>query len=190
MIILNDFNTSVEKALTEIEPRWKELPGIIVCGTHKPIPEKIDDFLTDIKMARENNIPFLGICFGMQLMAIEYAKNVLNIENATSEEFGTGTLIVKKMPGLRVGMIPAVVNKTLSAESFWHLYRVDIDLILTKDEWDFGEANEVVTWMKLDNHPYFVGVQFHPEYQSSKEKPHPLLTEFINHCEQYEASKS
>ena len=203
MIILNDFNTSVEKALSEIDANWKELPGIIVCGTHKPVQEKIEDFITDIKMCRENNVPFLGICFGMQLMAIEYMRNVVGAVDATSEEFGQSNLpdmlapfVVKKMSELRVGLRPATwgiastkeaygLDRKLSVESFWHNYKVSInEYSQLGDGFVIGEANEIVTYMKLKDikNIHHVGVQFHPEYQSSIDKPHPILVEFINQC--------
>lgn len=152
MLILNDFNTTVEKALDEIDPKWKFYDGLIICGTHTPsMPEKQIEL---IKQARENGTPFLGICFGHQLAAIEYARNILNIKDATSEEWSKeGTLVVKKLDNLKVGL--------KDGESHWNNYEVSID------------------WYKPKN---FITCQFHPEYQSSKDKPHPLLLRFIELC--------
>src|SRR3990167_9708540 len=80
--------TTLKKALDEIDPHWREYGGLIVPGSHEPylVEEKIER----IRNAREKGIPFLGICFGHQLAAIEYAKHVLEILDATSEEFGEG----------------------------------------------------------------------------------------------------
>lgn len=157
MQILNDFNTTVKKALTEIDPNWEMYEGLIICGTHSP--EKIDpnQQIGFIRMAREKYIPFLGICFGHQLAAIEYARNVLGIKDATSEEFGEGPLVVKKLPALKVGLF--------DGESFWNNFEV-VEDILSK-------------WEKPVN---FITCQYHPEYQSSKDEPHPLLAQFIKLC--------
>lgn len=152
MVILNDFTTSVEKALSEIDKNWKSYNGLVICGTHTP--HNTEEMIEQIRHARENNIPFLGICFGHQLCAIEHARNVLGIKDATSEEFGIGTFVVKKLPQLKVGLI--------DGESYWNNYEV-----IWKD------------WNKPDN---FITCQYHPEYQSSKDKPHKLLVDFINKC--------
>lgn len=152
MKIYNDFNTSVQKALSEIDSDWMNYDGVIVCGTHTPFnPEIIID---EIKKAREENIPFLGICFGHQLAWIEYCRNVLGIPNATSEEWGTGNWVVKKRKELKVGLH--------EGETWWSNFEC------TEDKWD-----------KNDN---FISVPYHPEYQSSKENPHPLLVKFLQLC--------
>ena len=155
MIILNDFNTSVKKALSEIDPYWKDYEGLIICGTHTP--HNTEELIDLIKNARENNIPFLGICFGHQLACIEYCINVLEIKDATSEEFGQGTFVIKKLPELNVGL--------KDGESYWNNYEID-PVILNQ-------------WYKPDN---FITCQYHPEYQSSKDKPHELLVKFLEIC--------
>ena len=155
MLILNDFSTTVKKALEEIDPQYMEYPGLVVCGTHTP--HEIGLIKNYIREARISGTPFLGICFGHQLAAIEYAQNVLDIKDATSEEFGQGTLIVKKLPELHVGLH--------GGETYWNNYAV-ID--------GFEDL-----WKKADN---FITCQYHPEYQSSIDKPHPLLVKFIEQC--------
>jgi CTP synthase (UTP-ammonia lyase) len=152
MEILNDFQTSVFRALHEIDPQYDLYNGLVVCGTHNQ--KNITMLIENIKTARENKIPTLLICAGHQLGAIEYARNVLGIKDATSEEFGEpGTFVVKKRPELKVGLH--------EGESWWSNYDVCIDY-------------------KYPDH--FISVPFHPEYQSSKEKPHPLLVKFIKMC--------
>ena len=155
MEILNDFRTTVIKAFDEIDSNWASYKGLVICGTHDAHDEEA--LIEKIREARENEIPFLGICFGHQLAAIEYARNVLGITDATSEEFGTGTLIVKRLPKLKVGRI--------DGESYWNNYEVDAEF----------ESK----WQKPQ---HFFTYQFHPEYQSSKDKPHPLLLQFLNVC--------
>lgn len=162
MKLVNDFNTSVEKALDEIDPKWREYNGLIICGTHTPIfPEKQIEL---IKEARISGRPFLGICFGHQLAAVEYARTVLGIDDATSEEFDyQGTFVVKKRPsGLKVGLH--------ENETYWNNYEVD-------ERW--------VPYFEREKPTNFFTTQAHPEYQSSKDKPHPLLVKFINLCKKY-----
>ncbi len=158
MDIVNNFNTSVEKALTEIDANWKRYQGLIICGTHTPIYPESQIRL--IEIARRTGIPFLGICFGHQLAAIEYARHVLRIKDATSEEWGKGTFVVKKRKeGLKVGL--------QEGESYWNNYEVDYSLVP-----DF----------EIEKPINFITCQYHPEYQSSKEKPHPLLIKFLQLC--------
>lgn len=169
MEILNDFNTSVHKALGEIDPKYRDHRGLVICGTHRPVD--IDYLLGKIHKARTEGIPFLGICFGHQLAAIEYARSVFGSRGATSEEFYNPAdtvvvngavvepeLIVRKRPeGLKVGLH--------EGESWWNNYEVI-------------PGFESI-WKKPD---HFITVQYHPEYQSSKEKPHPVLVNFLNLC--------
>jgi CTP synthase (UTP-ammonia lyase) len=155
MVILGPFDTTVKKALTEIDANWPNYPGLVVCGSHTPYePEKL---IARIEEARVSGTPFLGICYGHQLAAIEFARNVLGIEDATSEEWGTGTFVVQKRPELNVGLH--------NGETYWNNYEVRKDI------------EEL--WVKPDN---FITVQFHPEYQSSVDKPHPILKQFLQIC--------
>lgn len=155
MVIVGEFQTSLRKALDEIDPKWETYPGLIACGSHHV--DDAEDIIRRIKIAREQGIPFLGICFGHQLAAIEYARNVLGIKDATSEEITSeGTLVVKKRKdGLNVGL--------KDGETYWNNFQVVID------------------WEKPKN---FRTYQFHPEYQSSIDKPHPALVDFLNLCKQ------
>lgn len=164
MQILNDFHASVEKALEEIDRNYLKYRGTVVCGTHTP--HDVDELISEIRKAREASTPFLGICFGHQLAAIEYARNVVGWKSATSEEFSEkGDFIVRKMEKMRVGMHTVYENDTPRLESFWHQYEVHPDF------YDL--------WKKNDN---FITVQYHPEYQSSKNSPHPILVKFLNHA--------
>lgn len=173
----NDFNTSVEKALTEIDPKWREYPGLIICGTHSP--EMVEEKVSALKMARENGVPTLGICFGFQLMAIEWARNVRGMIGANSTEIDPDTKhpVVVKMPELRVGMFDADGRK----ESFWHNYKV-ADPAFLYPEWNVSTQDGLVVSMNLKGLPFFWGTAYHPEYGSSKDKPHPILKHFIEVC--------
>ena len=151
MEIYNDFNTSVQKALSEIDENWKNYDCLIICGTHST-PD-VEMLIAKIKEAREIGKPALLICSGHQLGAIEYARNVLGITDATSEEFGEGTFVVKKRPRLKVGLH--------DGESWWSNYEVAID-------WEIPA--------------HFASVPYHPEYESSFDKPHKDLVKFLNLC--------
>lgn len=153
MLVLNDFNTSVRKALSEIDPKWESYEGLVICGTHSPEKHDIEHQINEIRDARVNGIPLLGICFGHQLVAVEYARNVRGIQDACSEEWGKGTYVVKKLPQLKVGLF--------NGESYWHNYEVKI---------------------KWENPKHFFTCQYHPEYQSSKKNPHPLLVNFLEYA--------
>ncbi len=161
MLVYNDFNTTVHKALDEIDKRWREYDGLILCGTHSPDGFDAEAQIELIKQYREQNRPILGICYGHQLAAIEYARNVLKIKDATSEEFGTGTLVVKKLPALKVGLH--------DGETYWNNYEVTPEIL--------------EQWKKPPN---VHTVQYHPEYMSTKKKPHPFLKRFL----QYAKSKT
>lgn len=156
MQILSDFQTTVRKALKEINPNYEKYNGLVVCGTHNP--HHTEEIIEEIRKARESKTPALLICFGHQLGAIEYARNVLGIKNATSEEFGEGVFVVKKRPELRVGLH--------SGETWWSNFEVDAEI----------ES----LWEKPNN---WISVPFHPEYQSRKGKPHPLLVKFLQYVE-------
>jgi CTP synthase (UTP-ammonia lyase) len=157
MLVLNDFDTSVRKALTEIDPKWESYEGLIICGTHSPESHDIEHQINEIRKAREDGTPFLGICFGHQLCSVEYARNIRGISNASSQEWGNkdDTFVVKKLPSLKVGLH--------GGESYWNNYEPSI---------------------RWENPPNFFTVQYHPEYQSTKKKPHPLLVKFIQYAKQ------
>jgi CTP synthase len=166
-----------------------------------------------IKYARLNHIPFFGICFGMQMAIIEAARNLLNIKNASTSEFGNNCTPVvglleewkkgkKRMKGseknlggtMRLGLYDAVlknnslISKIYSGnkieERHRHRYEVNVDykeafekkgLIFSALSPD-GLLPEII---ELRGHPWFVGVQFHPEFKSRPLTPHPLFSSFI-----------
>ena len=166
-----------------------------------------------IKYARLNNIPFFGICFGMQMAVIEAARNLLNIKNASTSEFGNNCTPVvglleewqkgkrifkgseKNLGGtMRLGSYAAILknNSLISkiyrmkkiSERHRHRYEVNIKyknefekkgLIFSALSPD-GTLPEII---ELKNHPWFIGVQFHPEFKSRPFTPHPLFSSFI-----------
>ncbi len=167
-----------------------------------------------IEYARKNNIPFFGICFGMQMAVIEYARNVLGIKDATSREIAKkGSFLIGTMNEwldksgkktkkagsdlggtMRLGAYPCKVLKGSLAEKIYgktsiserhrHRYEVNINfrdqlekagLIFSGMSPD-GKLPEII---EIKNHPFFVGVQFHPELKSKPFAAHPLFVSFI-----------
>jgi CTP synthase (UTP-ammonia lyase) len=151
MEILGEFTTSLKRALEEIDPNWESYEGVVICGTHAP--KDVEKLISRITEARKSHTPYLGICHGHQLYAIEYARTVKGIKDATSEEFGNGTFVVKKRSELKVGLH--------DGETYWNNYEVAIE---------------------IEKPDFFLTTQSHPEYQSSIDKPHPLLIKFLNIC--------
>ena len=196
---------------TNSEEKLKSLDGLIVAPGFggRGIEGKIEA----ITYVRENKIPFFGICFGMQMAVIEAARNLLNIKNASTSEFGNNCTPVvglldewqkgtKKIKGtrknlggtMRLGLYDAVLkNNSLISKIYSekkikerHRHRYEVN-IKYKDDFEKkglifsalspdGTLPEII---ELNNHPWFIGVQFHPEFRSRPFTPHPLFSSFI-----------
>ena len=158
------------------------------------------------KFARENKIPFLGICLGMQRAVIDYARNKCNLKNANSTEFKPHTKypvidimlkqknILKKGATMRLGSFPCTISSGTKARKAYkkskvyerhrHRYEVNNKYVnsLTNSGLIISGKNDrlnLVEMVELKNHPWFVGVQFHPELKSRVVKTHPLFRDFI-----------
>lgn len=169
------------KALNEIDPKWMNYPGYILVGSHSPNTDKLGEVLAKIKHFREQKFPILGLCMGMQFMCIEYMRNVwgVKIANTTELDGKTTVPVIHKLPNLRVGI--AMVGDRL--ESHWHNYAFNPDYTqLFEKDWDMVFTDNILEEMKLKKHPFCVGVQYHPEYENIKGKPHPILKAFIHHA--------
>ena len=183
----------------------KPLHGLIVAPGFggRGINGKIDA----ITYVRENKIPFFGICLGMQMAVIEYARNVLNLQNANSIEIDESTEypvinlmesqkgIVNKGGTMRLGSwdcnltkdskVAAAYEKTKIAERHRHRYEFNNeyrDRIFNEGTLKVTGINpktDLVEIVENNDHPWFVGVQFHPEYKSTVSNPHPLFVAFI-----------
>ncbi len=161
-----------------------------------------------IKFAREKNIPFFGICFGMQLAAIEFARNVCGIRDATSREFvgdkRGGNIVIDSMieqrgnvdkgGTMRLGayncklaaksLAAKVYKKSLISERHRHRFEFNNKY---KDLFEknglratgINEERNLVEILENTKHPWFIGVQFHPEFKSKPLSPHPLFAEFV-----------
>jgi CTP synthase len=194
------------ETLTEenIGEKLKDLKGILVAPGFGS--RGIEGKILAIKYAREKNVPFLGICLGMQCAVIEYARHVLNLKDAHSREMNPATSSpvidmmeaqkdISHMGGtMRLGSYPCrleegtLVQKIYDKENIneRHRHRYEFNNEYRKQ---FTEAGMVLSGInpnaglveivELPGHPFFVGVQFHPEYKSTVEKPHPLFTHFV-----------
>ena len=196
----------------EIRNELTKVHGILVPGGFGE--RGIDGKLCSITFARENDIPYFGICLGMQLAVIEIAKNVLKINDANSTEFGkTNNPVVGLMTEwardntkftrseesdkggtMRLGSYPCKLKKGSLVYSIYdtiqiserHRHRYEVN---TKYMDLFNKNNFCYSGMSPDNllpeilesteHPWFIGVQFHPELKSRPQSPHPLFVSFI-----------
>ena len=159
-----------------------------------------------IQYVRENNIPFLGICLGMQCAVVEFARNVLGHKDAQSTEINADTSFpvidkmeeqksIKNMGGtMRLGSYPCTINE---GSKVYDIYKSDAIMERHRHRYEFNNSflksfndngmktpginptNNLVEIIELSNHPWFIGVQFHPEYKSTVINPHPLFVNFI-----------
>ena len=176
------------------------IDGIIVPGGFGG--RGIEGKIQTVKYARENNIPFLGICLGMQMAVVEFARDVLNIKDANSLEFDEKTKnpvihimesqknITKKGGTMRLGAYPCILKKSSLASKLYkaeeiserHRHRYEFNNEYRKIMEDNGMTisgtspdGELVEIIELKRHPYFIASQFHPELKSRPDKPHPLF---------------
>lgn len=188
-----------------IEEILEGIDGVVVPGGFGN--RGIEGMIETIKYVRENNIPFLGICLGMQMTVVEYARNVLNIKDANSEEFDAiiDNQVIhimeeqkdlnKKGGTMRLGSYPCIIRKGTLAEKIYgkteiterHRHRFEFNN-------DYRESLEkaglkisgtspdglLVEMVELEKHPYFIAGQFHPELKSRPNRPAPLFVGLIS----------
>ncbi len=198
-----------------VENYLKDCDGILVPGGFGP--RGIDGKIQAIKFARENNIPFLGICLGMQLATIEFARNVLGISDADSTELCENTTnpIIDYLPDqytginlggtLRLGAYDCLLKENTKAfeaykqtvikERHRHRYEFNnkyLDRIQNAGMIVSGINPEtgLVEIVELKNHPWFIACQFHPEFSSRPNRAHALFSEFIHHAIIYSQEKN
>lgn len=177
-----EFTATLFKALDDIDPQWKYYPGVLMTGSHDIVSvESLPNAMNFIKQARESKLPTLGLCFGLEMAVVEYARNVLGWPTATSEEIEPEALVkvIDKLPGMRSGS-KLVIDRY---EEHWHQYKVHDGLVPTLSR-DFGMifTDGIVEQMQLIGHPFYVLTQYHPEYSSKPWDHHPVLVAFIEAC--------
>lgn len=188
----------------KLESALSKVDGILVPGGFGD--RGVEGKIRAIAFARKNQIPFFGICLGMQLAVVEFARNICGMENANSKEFDSNTpypvidlmeeqkAITNLGATMRLGAYPCVLTKGSKAfesygeseisERHRHRYEFNNEYLhqLTSNGLQvtgtFAKGN-LVEIVELANHPYFLGCQFHPEFKSRPMEPHPLFVSFI-----------
>jgi len=187
--------------------KLKGLHGLIVAPGFGD--RGIEGKIEAVRYVRENNIPFLGICLGMQMAVIEYARNILKLKNADSTEMNRNTpypvidimedqkMVTEKGGTMRLGawdckldknsMVYEVYGTDLISERHRHRYEYNNEFF--KKLTDAGlkatgvnPKTGLVEIIEIPSHPWFIGVQYHPEYKSTVLNPHPLFVNFIQAC--------
>ena len=169
-----------------------DVKGILVPGGFGD--RGIDGKIFAIRYAREHNIPFLGLCLGMQLAIVEFARNVAGYRDAHSIELDPSTThpVIHLMPDqngvediggtLRLGSYPCVLDKTSKAYELYGTENNDFRNILTQHGMKLcGKSPDgrIVEMIELPSHPWFLATQAHPELKSRPNRPHPLFSGFI-----------
>jgi len=192
---------------TNIAKKLAGLNGVIVAPGFGD--RGIEGKISAIKYIREKNIPFFGICLGMQSAVIEYARNILNLKEANSTEMNPETPhpvidlmqdqkeVTEKGGTMRLGAYDCHLENNSNIYKAYkkdkiserHRHRFELNNIYKKKLENAGliatginKKNNLVEVVEIKNHPWFVGVQFHPEFKSTVDNPHPLFCGFIQAC--------
>ena len=187
-----------------VKEQLKNMDAIIVPGGFGD--RGIEGMIETIRYVRENKIPFLGICLGMQMTVVEYARNVLGLKDANSEEFDTDTQnqvihimeeqknINKKGGTMRLGAYPCVIKNGSLAEKVYneneiserHRHRFEYnnsykEMLENAGLKVSGTSPDglLVEMVEIEEHPYFIACQFHPELKSRPNRPAPLFVNLV-----------
>ncbi|AWT60706.1 MAG: CTP synthase [Candidatus Moanabacter tarae] len=182
-----------------------ELDGICVPGGFGS--RGIEGMISAARLARENKIPYFGLCLGLQIAVIEFARNVIGIENANSTEFDEGTMepvidimedqknLEEKGATMRLGAYQcrltsgsktqAAYQETIVSERHRHRFEFNNKYQNTFERSGMrvtgtNPKRNLVEIMELQDHPWYIGVQFHPEFQSNPRRAHPLFASFVS----------
>ena len=177
----------------------------------------IDGKILAVKYARENGLPFFGICLGMQMSVIEFARNQLGLPNAHSTEMDPATpdpvidlmegqkAITKKGGTMRLGAYPCKIEKDSLA---YQIYGSELISERHRHRWEFNnkyldamqaaglkasglnQETNLVEIVEIPDHPFFIGVQYHPELKSTVENPHPIFVHFVKAAKAFSAKKA
>jgi len=216
----NEVKVKVESIHSEfinentIKNKIAHLDGILVAPGfgERGIEGKIDA----VRYARENNIPFFGICLGMQMAVIEFARNVLQLKNANSAEMDPDTKhpvidimeeqksVTHKGGTMRLGAWSCELTKNSKVSEIYgqetiserhrhryeynNKYKPELEKAGLKST-GINPETGLVEIVELENHPWFIGVQYHPEYKSTVATPHPLFIAFIKAALEYSTQK-
>ena len=194
----------------QIKNEISKLDGVIVAPGFGS--RGIEGKINTIKYVRENNIPFFGICLGMQMAVIEYSRNVLNLKDSNSTEMDEKTLhpvislmqnqknIINKGGTMRLGSWECDLEE---GSKSYEIYKSKLITERHRHRWEFNNdyltdfqnsglktsginsKTGLVEIIELPSNDWFIGVQFHPEYKSTVETPHPLFVSFVQACLTY-----
>ena len=198
----------------DVQEKIANLDGVLVAPGFGE--RGIEGKINAVKYVREHQIPFFGICLGMQMAVIEYARNVLQLPAANSVEMDAHTLhpvislmdeqrnIIQKGGTMRLGAWTCAIEKDTLLHKVYQNDRIEER---HRHRYEFNDAyyeqyqahgmiasgvnpeTKLVEAIELPAHPWFVGVQYHPEYSSTVANPHPLFVGFVNACNRYAQSK-
>jgi len=227
---IEDVYMSIKEALkhagralsTEVNIRWldaeafdprslADIDGILVPGGFGK--RGIEGKIQAIRYARENKKPYLGLCLGFQLAVIEYARHILGIEDATSEEIGEGTHVIALLPEqegiselggtMRLGdcsvtlkegtMVAGLYGETSIVERHRHRYEVNPAFIADIEAAGLvfsGFCGQRMEVCELPGHPFYLATQFHPEFRSSPTRPSPPYVGFVEACKKNKSTQS
>jgi CTP synthase len=201
-----------ESLQDDVHGQLKDVSGVLIPGGFGL--RGVEGKIKAARFAREHKIPYLGLCLGMQVATIEFARNECGIKDANSTEFDKNTkepvisLLeeqrgVKNMgASMRLGTWPTKIAKGTLGEKIYgsaevmerHRHRYEFNM---KYRDQMNERGFVISGtspdgtlaelIELRDHPYFVGCQYHPEFQSKPNKPHPLFKGFIQACLEYQS---
>jgi CTP synthase len=198
----------------DVQEKIANLDGVLVAPGFGE--RGIEGKINAVKYVREQKIPFFGICLGMQMAVIEYARNVLQLPAANSVEMDVDTPhpvislmdeqrnIIHKGGTMRLGSWTCEIEKGTLLHKVYENERIEER---HRHRYEFNDAyyeqynthgmiasgvnpeTKLVEAIELPDHPWFVGVQYHPEYSSTVANPHPLFVGFVNACNRYAQSK-
>lgn len=198
-----------------VSEKLKDLDGLLVAPGFGS--RGVEGKITSVKYARENQLPFFGICLGMQMSVIEYARNVMGWKEANSTEMEPKTAqpvialmeeqkkIRKKGGTMRLGAYPCQIMEGSLAHRIYgstmiserHRHRWEFNNNYLNDFINAGlipsgknPETGLVEIVELKNHPFFIGVQYHPELKSTVENPHPLFVGFVQAAKYYAELKA
>ena len=198
----------------DVHMKFESFDGVLVAPGFGE--RGIEGKINAIKYVREQKIPFFGICLGMQMAVIEYARNVLELSSANSVEMDADTPhpvislmdeqrnIANKGGTMRLGAWACAIGKNTLLHK---IYNSDNIKERHRHRYEFNDSyyrqfnkhgmiasgvnpeTKLVEAIELLSHPWFLGVQYHPEYRSTVAKPHPLFVDFVKACNNYAQSK-
>jgi len=212
--VVADYISTEDIDDNNVSKKLKDYDGLLVPGGFGE--RGIEGKISAVKYARENNVPFFGICLGLQCAVIEFARSLCGIKRANSAEFAGGRFsVIDLMPeqkkvkvkgaSMRLGAYPCIVKgRTKAREAYKkekiserHRHRYEVNnkfrnqleksgLVISGTSPD----NNLVEMIELEKHPWFVGCQFHPELKSRATNAHPLFREFIKASFEYSKSRT